>query len=70
MTKLRKRFVRNLREIRKRKNLTQEQLAERLNISVRYVQVLESKNCPNIKLDTVSKLAKALKVKPIDFLID
>ena len=70
MTKLRKIFVRKLREIRRRKNLTQEQLAERLNISVRYVQVLESKKCPNIKLDTLGKLAKALKVKPIDFLID
>ena len=67
MTNLRKKFAKNLKEIRKSKNLTQEQLAERLNISVRYVQVLESKNCPNIKLDTMSKLAKALKAKPIDF---
>ena len=70
MTNLRKKFAKNLKEIRKSKNLTQEQLAERLNISVRYVQVLESKNCPNIKLDTMSKLAKALKAKPIDFLVD
>jgi transcriptional regulator with XRE-family HTH domain len=68
LTRIRRRFARNLKNIREKKELTQEQLAERLGISVRYVQKLESKNCPNVKLDTIEGLSKALKVNPIEFL--
>jgi transcriptional regulator with XRE-family HTH domain len=68
MTKTRKTFSRNLKKIRQARGLTQEQLAENLGISVRYVQTLEGKNTPNVKLDTLEVLAKALKVKPTDLL--
>ena len=68
LTRLRKRFANNLKSIREEKKLTQEQLAERLNISVRYVQRLESKSCPNVKLDTIDNLSRALRVRPIEFL--
>ena len=68
MTRLRKRFSKNLKAIRKKRGLTQEQLAERLGITARYVQVLEGKNCPNVKLNTIDTLSKALRVSPSDFL--
>ena len=48
--------------------MTQENLAEKLNISLRYIQQLEGKNTPNVKIDTLEKLARALKCKPEDFL--
>lgn len=56
--------------LRQEKGWTQEQLAEKLDISVRYVQQLEGKNTPNVKLDTIAALAKTLSAHPGDFFID
>ena len=67
MSKIRIQFSKRLKLIRQEKGLTQEDLAELLGISVRYVQQLEGKSTPNVKLDTIEMLAKALKVKPKDF---
>jgi transcriptional regulator with XRE-family HTH domain len=68
MTKTRRAFSKNLKKIRTEKELTQEELAEKLGISVRYVQLLEGKNTPNVKLDTVEALSKALRIQPADLL--
>ena len=68
MTKIRKGFARNLKKIRLDRNLTQEILAEKLGISVRYVQLLEGKNTPNVKIDTLETLAKVLRVHPAELL--
>jgi transcriptional regulator with XRE-family HTH domain len=68
MIKIRRAFARNLKAIRLEKGQTQEELAEKIGISVRYIQLLEGKNTPNVKLDTLETLAKALKVHPSDFL--
>lgn len=68
MTRLRKKFSKNLKAIREKRGLTQEQFAERLGITARYIQTLEGKNCPNVKLDTIDTLSKALRVSPIEFL--
>jgi DNA-binding Xre family transcriptional regulator len=70
LTPLRKNFAANLKRIRALAGMTQEELAEKLDISVRYVQLLESKKCPDVKLDTLYHLAKALGVKPAAFLKD
>lgn len=70
MSKIRSNFSQKLKEIRLSKGLTQEDLAEILQISVRYIQLLESKNPPNVKLDTLEDLAKALKVKASDLISD
>lgn len=67
MTQIRKTFSRNLKRLRDRKGLTQESLAERLDISVRYIQQLEGRNCPNVKIDTIAAIAKVLGAKPVEF---
>ena len=56
-------FSRRLRELRKEHKLTQEELAEKADVSYKNVQYLESKNptCPN--LITIYKIAKAFKIK-------
>jgi transcriptional regulator with XRE-family HTH domain len=54
--------------LRGRKGLTQEELAEKLGIDARYIQQLEGKSCPSVKIDTIAILAKALGAKPADFL--
>lgn len=69
MTKVRKSFSRNLKKFRLDKGYTQEQFAEKLGISVRYIQQLEGKNTPNVKIDTLELLAKELKVKPHELLL-
>jgi len=68
MANIRKTFAQNLKDIRKSKGLSQEQLAERLDISVRYVQQLEGTRCPNVKLDTIANLSRALRVRPADLI--
>ncbi len=70
MPNIRKTFSKNLKRIRTKKGLTQEELAEKLDISVRYIQYLEGRNTPNVKLDTIASLAKALKVKYFSFFRD
>jgi len=67
LTQIRKIFSKNLKAIRARKKLTQDELAAKLQINTRYVQLLEGANCPNVKIDTIADLAKVLGVKPADF---
>ncbi len=45
---------------------SQEDLAEKMDVSSRYIQQLEGKNCPSVGLDVVAKIAKTLKAKPKD----
>ena len=59
---------RKIKEIRKQRGYTQEKLAELANIDYKYLQRLEGKNPPAIKIDTIAKLAKALNVAPANLL--
>lgn len=70
MKRIRKLFVKNLKRLRKINGVTQEKLAEKVNLSSRYIQRLEGKNCPSVGLDSLDLLAKALKAKPKDLLED
>ena len=54
-------FSNNVKNIRKRKNLTQEELAEIADLSISYVKQIEScKDFKNLTLTTMLKLSKAL----------
>jgi len=64
----RTKFAQNLKAIREARGMTQETLAEKLDINVRYIQQLEGRLTPNVKLDTISNLARVLKVPAADFL--
>ena len=61
---LREKFAKNLKFFREKAGLTQVELAEELGISPRYVQQLEGKNVPNVRLNTVEQISKALNIKP------
>jgi len=67
---VRKTFSKNMKRLRKKNGFSQEDLAEKLDVSVRYIQQLEGKNCPSVGLDVVAKLARALKSTPRDFFED
>jgi len=53
---------------RKSKNLTQEQLAERLGTTTSYIGSIESKTYKPISLTTLFRIAKALDVPANKFL--
>lgn len=59
---------RRIKEFRKKRGMTQEQLAELIDTSYKYLQRLESKSPPDIRLSTIIRLAKALKAKPAELL--
>jgi len=51
-----------IKNLRKKSGLTQEQLAEMIKTSYKYMQRIEGKTPPDIRLSTIEKLAKALKI--------
>lgn len=57
-----------IKEFRKKQGITQERLAELVETSYKYIQRIEGKNPPDIRLTTIVKLANALKVKPCKLL--
>lgn len=61
---IRLRFAETIKKLRKKLGLTQETLSELTGIDYKYVQRLESKNPPAVKIDTIQRIAKAFKVDP------
>jgi transcriptional regulator with XRE-family HTH domain len=53
-----------VREHRLKRDLTQEQLSQESGIDYKYIQRIEGKNPPNIQINTLQRLAEALKVTP------
>lgn len=60
--KIRLQLAKQLRKLRNEKNLTQEAMAERVGMDVRYYQRIESDKPNAVKIDTLEKLAKALNI--------
>ena len=67
-TDIRLRLANRIRELRKEKGLTQEQLSELSGIDYKHIQLLESNKAPAAKLDTIEKLAKAFSMTPSELL--
>ena len=57
-----------IRRLRIERKLTQDRLAELTGIDYKYVQKIEGKTPPAIRIDTIQKIAKALKVKLVDLM--
>lgn len=51
-----------IKSLRKKNNLTQEDLAEKSGVSYKHIQKLEGKFLHDPKLDTLNKIAKAFKI--------
>lgn len=64
-TPTRKQFGKRLRELRKKANLSQEELGFRAGIHRTYIGAIE-RGEQNISVDNIHKLAKALKVPVSD----
>jgi len=57
-----------VRELRQKAGLTQERLAALTGIDYKYLQKIEGKTPPAVRIDTIEKLAKALRA-PIEKLL-
>ena len=57
-----------IKELRKKQGLTQERLAELTETSYKYIQRIEGRNPPDVRLTTVVRISKALKVKPAELI--
>ena len=68
ITKLRTQFGRRLRQLRKQRDMTQERLAEMVDVSVEFVSNMERGiNAPSF--ETLEQLAEALQVAVADLFL-
>ena len=67
MVDIQKKFGERLRELRKQKNLSQEEVALKSGLHRTYVSDVE-RGSRNVSLRNIEKLAKALGTKPHDLL--
>ncbi|HEX7030808.1 MAG TPA: helix-turn-helix transcriptional regulator [Gammaproteobacteria bacterium] len=65
MARLEQQFGKKLRELRKARGLTQEQLAEKVNVSYQAISNIE-RGLTGPSFPTLAEIAKALKAKPKD----
>lgn len=61
-------FGNRLRRLRQERNLTMEQLAEKVGVSKSYIWALENKPAHRTSANVMNALAKALDVKLLDLL--
>jgi transcriptional regulator with XRE-family HTH domain len=59
---------RRIREARNKLKLTQQELAEKADVDYKYLQRMEGKTPPNLKLETIERIATALKISPAKLL--
>ncbi len=67
-TSIRLKLGRKIKELRKQRGYTQEKLAELADIDYKYLQRIEGKTPPALKVDTIEKLAKVFKIPPAKLL--
>lgn len=68
MGKLQLQFGKRVRQIRRQRDMTQEQLAEAVGVSAEFISNVERGiNAPSF--DTLEKLAEALNVAPVELFI-
>jgi transcriptional regulator with XRE-family HTH domain len=53
---------RRVRELRQKAGMTQEEFAALAGIDYKYIQKIEGKTPPAVRIDTIEKLAKAIRV--------
>jgi len=68
MGDINRRFGTNLRRLREKHKLTQEQLAQLAEVDYKYIQRLEGKTPSSPSLNIIEKLAKAFKISPAKLL--
>jgi len=60
---IRHKISNRIRKLRQEKGLTQAELSELSKVKYKYLQEIEGKNPPNLRVDTLARIAKAWRVK-------
>jgi len=55
---------RKIKSTRQKLGYTQEKLSEATGIDYKYIQRIEGRSPPNLKIETIARIAKALKISP------
>ena len=55
-------FGKRIKKLRQKHGVTQEKLAELTKTSYKYIQRIEGKNPPDIRITTAKRIADALKI--------
>ena len=58
-------FCVNIKEIRRSKKLTQQQLAEKAQLAINTIAEIEQQRIENLRLSTITALGNALNIKPL-----
>lgn len=53
-----------IKQLRKEHGFTQEKLSALSNIDYKYIQKIEGKNPPSLKIETIERVAMAFKITP------
>ncbi|MCM8796686.1 MAG: helix-turn-helix domain-containing protein [Candidatus Omnitrophica bacterium] len=67
-TPIQRKLAKRIKELRNKCHLTQDKLSELTGLDYKYIQRIEGKNPPDIRLTTIERLAKALKTTPAKLL--
>jgi transcriptional regulator with XRE-family HTH domain len=65
---IRLKIGKKIKKLRNKRRYTQEKLSEISEIDYKYIQRIEGKKPPALKIDTIERIAKALKVTPAKLL--
>lgn len=69
-SQLNTKLAQKIREVRIKRGYTQEELAELVKTSYKYIQRIEGKTPPDLRVSSVERIAKALNVKVSKLLCD
>lgn len=66
--KIRYHVGQRIKELRKQAGFTQEEFAAKADIDYKYLQRIEGKTPPDLGIELINKIAKALKTTPANLL--
>ena len=61
-------FGKKVKKARQKHGMTQEKLAEAIKTSYKYIQRIEGKTPPDIRLTTLERISRALETSPAKLL--
>lgn len=64
MSNIKNKLGKHIKTLRTKRGLTQEELAATAGIDYKYLQRIEGRTPPNIGIELIEKIAKALKTTP------
>ncbi len=65
---IRHQIAQRIKEVRQARGLTQAELSAKSKVAYKYIRQIEGKNPPNMRIDTLARIAKTLNVRYSEFM--